>query len=270
MGGSGTGGGTGSALSVISNLHPASPGLELLAGNTLYSATGTVLWQNTAVANGYAAVADFDEDGTPEAVVVGSSKVWILNGATGNILFGPFTLPGTGGGGPPTVADFNGDGKPEIGVAQANYYSVLKPDSATSTIRLLWQKGNHDYSSSVTGSTVFDFEGDGIAEVIYADECWLWVFDGPTGAVRLAWSHSSFTATEASILADIDGDGHAEMLIPSQGVNMTTWHCAEHQQGTGTPITGQYWVPGRLKEPIRTSGPWRQKALAPLPGVRSN
>jgi hypothetical protein len=244
VGGQGTGGAVNQALSVISDLDQAADGkLELLAGNTLYSAAGAVLWQNASVTNGFPGVGDFDGDGAPEAVVVGGGKVWILNGVSGAIELGPYTLPGTGGGGAPTVADFDGDGKPEIGVAQANYYSVLKPDYGTLTIGLLWQTGNHDYSSSVTGSTVFDFEGDGVAEVIYADECWLWVFDGPSGAVRLAWPHSSFTATEASIVADIDGDGHADMLIPSQGVSMTTWTCAEHQT-TGTAINGQHWTPG--------------------------
>jgi hypothetical protein len=249
VGGKGTGGAVDSALSAFSDMDLKNDGhLELLAGNTCYTSTGGTLWQNTNVTNGFPGVGDFDKDGKPEAVVVGGGKVWILAGATGAILAGPFTLPGTGGGGPPTVADFDGDGYPEIGVAQANYYSVLKPtvtNNVVSGMTLLWKMGNHDFSSSETGSTVFDFEGDGVAEVVYADECWLWVFDGPTGAVRLAVPHSSFTATEASLVADIDGDGHAEMLIPSQGVSMTTWTCAEHEKnGSGGPVNGQYWTPG--------------------------
>jgi len=246
VGGKGTGGGAGEELSALSDVDLAADGhLELVAGNTAYKADGTVLWQNASVPDGFPGVGDFDKDGKPDVAVVANGQVWILRGADGTIELGPMMLPGSGGGGPPTVADFDGDGKPELGVAKANYYSVVKPDYAKSTIDLLWKMQNHDYSSSVTGSTVFDFEGDGVADVIYADECWLWVFDGPTGKVRLAWSHSSFTATEASMLADIDGDGHAEMLIPSNGVSMTTWHCAEHEMGgAGGPLNGQYWTPG--------------------------
>ena len=101
---------------------------------------------------------------------------------------------------------------PEIGVAMATFYSVHEARTTRpSTHRPALEDAATTTSvSSVTGSTVFDFEGAGIPSVVYADECFLWVFDGPTGAVRLATPHTSFTATEASLVADIDGDGHAE------------------------------------------------------------
>ena len=140
---------------------------------------------------------------------------------------------------------------------------MLKVDYTTSTLTQLWTMDNHDFSSSVTGSTVFDFEGDGVPEVVYADECWLWVFDGPTGNVRLAWPHSSFTGTEASMLADIDGDGHAEMLIVSNGIDPgpNGWKCTGYEPGTTGAILDQrtdldarvpwrtvrYWRPHRAR-----------------------
>ena len=122
---------------------------------------------------------------------------------------GPLALGGGGDGGPPTVADFDGDGFVEIGVAQKNYYYVVKPNYDKNELEILWQTRNHDFSSSVTGSTVFDFEGDGAAEVVYNDECFLWVYDGKTGEVKFATPTTSFTVTEASLVADIDGDGRA-------------------------------------------------------------
>jgi len=39
-------------------------------------------------------------------------------------------------------------------------------------------------SSNVTGSSVFDFDANGAAEVVYADECFLRMYDGSTGTVR--------------------------------------------------------------------------------------
>jgi len=221
------GGATGTrALSIVANLDDDDD-LELLAGNIAYKIDGSVLWSDTSLPVTYPATGDFDLDGVHEVVLTGNGKVWILDAATGEILLGPTTLPGTGAGGPPTVADFDGDGLPEIGVAQAQYYSMLKPNLAEGTLDVLWQAPNHDLSSSVTGSTVFDFEGDGKAEVVYNDECFLWVYDGATGAVRFATPTTSFTATEASVVADVDGDGHAEMLMISNGADPSAsgWKC---------------------------------------------
>ena len=112
-------------------------------------------------------------------------------------------------GGPPTVADFDGDGEPEIGVASGSRYSVFEKNGA-----LKWQAITQDASSGNTGSAVFDFEGDGAAEVVYADETKLWVFNGVDGSVKLGSDHhSNYTWLEYPTIADVDGDGHAEIVV---------------------------------------------------------
>jgi hypothetical protein len=242
------GAGVDEALSTFVDLDGAPDNhLELLAGNTAYKSDGTVLWHQPTLPDGFPAVGDFNLDGKPDVALVGNGQVWILNGADGTVLLGPAALPGTGSGGPPTVADFDGDGKPEIGVAMATFYSVMKPDFAAKTIKVLWKTPNHDLSSSVTGSTVFDFEGDGKAEVIYADECFLWVFDGQTGSVRFAAPHTSFTGTEASLVADVDGDGHAEIVMITNGADPSAagWGCLD---AANQPVTvnGVKWTPSSL------------------------
>jgi len=210
--------------------------LELLAGNTAYDETGTAVWTSTAP-DGFTAVADFDSDMLPEVVLVRGGNLYILEGATGAVEIGPYDIPGNGNGGPPTVADFNGDGAPEIGVAMQNFYTMMKPDYGNDTITEEWSTPNHDNSSSVTGSSVFDFQGDGAAEVVYMDECFLWVYDGATGDVIYTTNSQSFTATEASIVADVDGDGNAEIVVVHNGANPNSWTCAEHTTGLdGYPI----------------------------------
>jgi len=243
MGGSNVG----QALSAVVDLDGAADGhLELLAGRTAYKDDGSMLWNRTDIADGFPAVGDFDGDGTPDVAHVASGKVWILDAATGQTKLGPVTLQGTGAGGPPTVADFDGDGKAEIGVAQQNFYSMLKPDFTTNTLKVAWSVPNHDLSSSITGSSVFDFEGDGRAEVIYADECFLWVFDGQTGSVRFATPHTSFTATETSLVADVDGDGRAEIVLVSNGADPSSagWKCDIAPWNQPDAMTGRpAWKP---------------------------
>lgn len=259
--GTGGGGGGGSAqyLSTFADVDGVI-GLELVAGNTVYLADGTVLWTRPGLGDGFPAVGDLDRDGDAEIVMIAAGDAYVLDGLTGATVIGPFAIGGTGSGGPPTIADFDGapDRLPEIGVAKANFYSVLKPDYAARTLSTLWQTQNHDLSSSVTGSTVFDFEGDGISEVIYNDECYLWVFSGPTGAVRFAGFTSSFTGTEASLVADVDGDGHAEMLMISNGVDPASWTCE-----TGWPTMPDGVRPAWRRPPYSTAANpgWRGLTL---------
>ncbi|MSP58856.1 MAG: VCBS repeat-containing protein [Myxococcales bacterium] len=241
VGAGGSGGGANQELSTFVDLDGANDGnLELLAGTTAYRGDGTMLWDRKDLPEGFPGVGDFDKDSKPEAVLVANGQLWILEGATGKTVLGPLMLPGSGSGGPPTVADFDGDGKPEIGVAKADFYSVVKADLAQKKLTLLWKTQNHDLSSSVTGSSVFDFEADGIAEVVYGDECFLWVFDGPTGKVRFSTSTTSFTATEASVVADVDGDGHAEIVMISNGASPVNWKCVDGN-GKGATVNGATW-----------------------------
>jgi len=260
------GGGVSTALSFFVDLD-GNGTLELFASNAAYKKDGTTLWNRVAagplgaaIPNGLSAAADLDGDKKPEVVVVSGGQVWILEGATGADEIGPFTLPGTGSGGPPTVADFDGDKKAEIGVAQQNKYSMLKPNYTNKTLAVVWEAPNHDLSSSVTGSSVFDFEGDGKAEVIYNDECFLWVYDGATGKVLLAELTTSFTGTEASIVADVDGDGHSEIVMVSNGANPTTWKCDIAPWNAPDPANNRpAWAPPAGQTAYRGLTVWGDK-----------
>ena len=60
------------------------------------------------------------------------------------------------------------------------------------------------------------FEGDGSADVVYADELTLWVYDGATGAVKLQEDgHASGTLYEYPLVVDVDNDGSSEIVLPS-------------------------------------------------------
>lgn len=231
VGTGGNGGTDGRELSYFVDLN-ADGALELLLGNTALQYDGTPLWNRNGegVPNGFNATADFDGDGLPEVVVQGGGKLHLLRGDNGNTIIAGWDVPSDGQGGPPTVADFDGDGAIEIGVAMKQFYVMVEVDMTPGSEAFDegWRTENHDLSSSVTGSSVFDFEADGKAEVVYNDECFLWVYDGSNGAVRMAIPTTSFTATESSIVADVDGDGHAEMLMVANGADPSQngWKCA--------------------------------------------
>ena len=188
---------------------------EVVVGNALYRMDGSAIWAN-GEADGYVAVADFDADGMGEIVVMRDGTVRLQDG-DGTVLWrATVSSASTYYGGPPTVADFDGDGAPEVGVAGRSNYTVFDTDGTK-----LWERTTQDASSGNTGSAVFDFEGDGVADVVYADETRLWVFDGVSGAVKLeSTEHGNATWTEYSIIADVDADGQAEIVVPNTGSHL--------------------------------------------------
>lgn len=99
-----------------------------------------------------------------------------------------------------------------------------------------WKRETEDDSSRVTGSTLFDFNGDGAAEVIYNDECWFRIFDGASGAVLLQEPSESRTRIEHPVVADVDNDGNAEIVFT---VSNESGFCSERGDDAPAPLEGQ-------------------------------
>lgn len=216
--------GRGGAYSEMGS-HPAVADLdgdgrpEVLAGRTLYDNKGQPIC-SVEGADGFPGVADLDMDGAGEFLLVADGQVSIHDPDCSALA--SWTLAGGGHGGPPTIADFDNDGLPEIGIAEAATYSVYEADGT-----LLWSMPVTDDSSHATGSAVYDFEGDGNAEVVYGDEKALWVFDGATGRVRLQdLRHESRTLHELPTIVDVDNDGRAEIVVVNGGS-----HYGDHAGG---------------------------------------
>ncbi len=195
--------------------------LEIVGGNMAYRADGTEFWPAGRAArsspDGWPAVADFDRDGQPEVAVVSMGTLRVFTRDGGLYTAAPAMIPGRGG--PPTIADLDGDGTPEIAVAGSNgIFAYRVGPGAGHPLTLLWQMPSRDFSSNFTGSSVFDFDGDGRTEVIYADECFARVYDGPGDGmgrttVRFEVPNTSCTGTEYPVVADITGDGRAEFIV---------------------------------------------------------
>jgi hypothetical protein len=203
---------------------------ELVTGSDIYDSTGSTIC-STGYPDGYPAIADLDGDNLGEIVVTGNGYLRIFEDNCA--LIDEWVTAGYGYGGPSTIADFDGDGEPEITVADKSRFTLYEVDGT-----VVWSVATDETSSGATASSVFDFDGDGAAEVVYGDELALWVLDGKTGQVMLEDSnHTSGTVHEYPIIADVDGDGQAEILVTNSDANSGLYLIGEDDN---------YWVGARF------------------------
>ncbi len=120
--------------------------------------------------------------------------------------------------------------------------------------------GNHvdfwESTSGITGTAVFDFDGDGASEVIYRDQVDLYVVDGESGRVLNSQytnltKCSSNTAYEYPIIADVDGDGETEIVVTCSRIENEKYQGPNTNGGTDGHVRvykaspDMFWVPSR-------------------------
>ena len=228
--------------------------LDIVGGGLALRQDGTLL-ANSGRAGNAAAVADFDRDGRPEVVTIDyathSMFLWRYDAAAATkatVVRAPVDINGSldpglcpansagnlYGGGPPTVGDFNADGVPDVALAGGVGYAVFDGQKLLNSAiagpdTFLWVRQTQDCSSAATGSSLFDFDGDGRTEVVYADELSLHVYDSATGADLLTVCNTSGTLVEYPLVADVDNDGQADLVVASNAYAFT---CGGGQPGT--------------------------------------
>jgi len=196
--------------------------LEVFTGRCVLDSTGGVITTmkdasgNTGP-NGFPAIGNFDADPFPELIAVDNSVHMYEHDGTHR-----WSVPTPGSNlGPPTVGNFiDDDLAPEIAVASSTNYLVIdEVDDGNGNLvgQIVFQKPTTDASSSVTGSSIFDFEGDGVAEAVYNDECFIHVYDtrfdpSDPASDKFKLPNSSGTTHEYPIIADVDNDGNAELI----------------------------------------------------------
>lgn len=211
------------------------------------------LW-DAGGSDGWPAVADLDGDGRPEVALVSSGTLRFLDGATGRPWcstfpncsgVGALTIPGGGRGGPPSVADFDGDGAPEVAVAAGSAVLIAEPVAAPEGIRVLWTSPIQDQTSSGTGLSAFDFQGDGAAELLFGDECAVRGYDGATGRVVFEVPNTQSTSREYPVVADVDADGRAEIIMVANTFASANCGATPRRGVFVYGADGQSWSPAR-------------------------
>jgi outer membrane protein assembly factor BamB len=186
--------------------------MELVFGHVAVHHDGAPYY-STGLIPGFPAVADLDDDPQPEIVVTNETGIHVLE-HDGTLKFGDLRPTGVPADGlnwarPVTVHNFDGDPQSEFAMSSRDFYSVYERDGT-----LVWSAAVLDESGFAAG-TAFDFLGDGQAEAMYADEHAMFVFDG-NGQALLSTPRRSHTLHEYPVVADIDNDGSAEILVVSE------------------------------------------------------
>lgn len=187
--------------------------LELIVGRNAYHHDGSSYYSHPQLVPGHAAVGDLDDDGLPEVLVSGAQGVSLIE-HDGTLTLAQQTPSGD----PPVsnnwwrptaIHDFTANGEAEFAISSANNYNVIRGDFS-----LVWSAPVADLTGIAAG-TAFDFLGDGSAEAIYGDEDFLFVFDDSGDAIFQV-PRASRTTTEYPVVADVDNDGSAEIVVVSE------------------------------------------------------
>ena len=214
--------------------------LELCAGNTIYKLVITnnagtagnswsILRQADTPAtienkDGQTFLVDFDNDGDFDVCVIGITHsltqsttlhtldVYVWDGQTSQVI-GHKRLPihSKAGSSVPFSGDLNGDGYPEIIFSADPGMMAYTYDTVTSSMSVM-----HSYApfGETAGFTVFDFNQDGRNEIVYRGTTQLYIADGVTLANLCPPTTAySGTITEYPIVADVNADGHAEIIV---------------------------------------------------------
>lgn len=188
-----------------------------------------------AVADGHTLVADIDLDGKLEIVVVSNPNnqrvvmyVWKPLPGNASQLLGSYEVNAMPAGSSsfPMIGNIDSDAYPEIvfitGTNTTNnptgsrdMYALKYLPSATpgNQISEKWTLPHSD-NSGMTGMSLFDFDLDGMSEIVYRDETTLRIINGNTTQTLNTFNNvRSGTLRELPVIADVDGDGQAEIIM---------------------------------------------------------
>ncbi len=210
---------------------------EVLWCGAAYDSNGTELWDTGERGNYGMWPIIIQADGDDEAEVGFVGQSWSLWEDDGSNIYTVNYSSSQKHPGPPCAGDFDGDGVAEVAFPSYQNFVVYELDGSE-----LWSVAMDD-TSGLAGCSGYDVNGDGPLEVLFADQSTFKIFDGSTGATLYTYSdHRSGTVFEYPSVADIDGDGHAEIVFAANGYGSAgAGVTALEHTGSGWPAAGTTW-----------------------------
>jgi len=193
---------------------------ELFYSNCIYSSLPpcAIIWcdtyfnKNAGDPGVTSAVANMDADPEGEVVMCGYERL-VVHDHDGGIKW-DISLPSFGKGGPPTIADFDGDGTSDVAVTSQGFRNIFNGIDG-SLIGQLFPTS----STAFQPMSSFDFQYDGISELIHDNSDASYV---RSTSWALSASRSGLTGSEYPIIADIDLDGIADIVSVADNLSVIT------------------------------------------------
>lgn len=220
-------------------------GLELINGKRVFSVdlkngkiTQRVIMSD--MGEGVAAVADFNGDGLLDIIVNDAfnnstfdDTIYVYDPRTETLIAPLFIYnPAQNSfiGSPPLIGNIDNDPNPEILLLRDVLYAI--DDDMT----LKWKNENvQDLNSGYCTLTMFDFNCDEMQElVVRGGDGYIHILKGIDGKELARDNCSSATAGERPVVADVNNDGHADILC-SCGEGLKVW----------TGAAPNNWAPAR-------------------------
>jgi outer membrane protein assembly factor BamB len=233
-------------LEVVFVGYSSSTGWRVFA---LRATNGTLVWSYPLSNPGNIALADLDNDGQLEVVVVyvGGGVIALRHNGS---LYWQRTFTCTTNNSwlwklnSPTIADLDGVGGREIVIGcpdQLTVYALRGTNGLT-----IWSYSNVKTASQNSSRKIGDIDGDGALEVVLTSYATgqgactscpyhLIVLNGATGTVEWTWNNPAGVGFEGLAIADVDNDGCMEIVVgPSSASAGSRFYVLD----SPTPVSG--------------------------------